>query len=56
LSNVTEVASEEFQVRVAVDPAFTVDGFITMLMVGLGTTVTFTDAVVTPPAPVAVAV
>jgi hypothetical protein len=56
LSKVTDVALVEFHVSVAVDPAFTVDGFMTMLIVGLGTTDTFSDAVVAPPAPVAVAI
>jgi hypothetical protein len=56
LSKLTDVAFEELQVRVAVDPAFTVDGFMTTLIVGLAMTVTVTEAVVTPPEPVAVAV
>jgi hypothetical protein len=55
LLNVTDVAFEEFQLRVAVDPAFTVEGSTTMLSVGRAMTVTITEAVVVPPGPVAVA-
>jgi hypothetical protein len=56
LSKVTEVAFEEFQVRVAVDPAFTINGTTAMLIAGLGITVTVTAADVVPPEPVAIAV
>jgi hypothetical protein len=56
LSKVTDVALEEFQLRVAVDPALTVEGSTTMLIAGRGITVTSTDAFAVPPGPVAVAV
>lgn len=56
LSKVTDVALEAFQVRVAVCPDLTVDGFIAILIVGLKTTVTVTEALAAPPAPLAVAV
>jgi hypothetical protein len=55
--NATEVAFDEVHVRVAVDPAFTVDGFTrTLMLAGEGITVTFTEALTAPPGPVAVAV
>lgn len=56
LSNVTEVALEEFHVRVAVSPVFMVEGATAILIAGPAMIVTVADAVVTPPGPDAVAV
>ena len=56
LSIVTESALAEFQLKVAFVPALMVVGSIIRLTVGAGNIFTVTDAVVVPPAPVAVAV
>jgi hypothetical protein len=56
LSNVTELALEEFHVSVVVDPAFTIAGVTTTLIAGRAITVTLAEAIAVPPGPVAVAV